>query len=647
MAYKGQTLLVACGKGGFTGAKNVDDIPNYMMVEPTRNIIFERNGRRKRGGTALVNTAAFAGEPEVIGLGQVKFTGGSSIILASTNNGDLYAGETILNNAVKATGEITSNGTNVSDGDTVTIGDKTYTFKTALTPTEGEILAGGTAAETLDNLKLAVNRTDPAVNDGVKYKIAAAHPTVEATTNADTIQTLEARTAGTAGNSIGLAEVAATLTVSAATLLNGLDKITLGTSLPCCFEMGENKVFIADGVSIPYVWAGSGRPLQIHEPASSFSTNPIFQFLLHKRGLSQRMAALSFNTLFLSKAYTVAQDMEHFITGAVSLYLDSGDDKGLVGMAEVGDEIIIFTKNKAYRVDDSDADSANWGLVKCQWNGGVACWRLLIKTPNDLIAMADDGEIYSILAVNSYGDYKLASLTAPSWIHDWIIENVDLGEVEKFHGVYDPTLKVVKIFVVRQGKQDLDTALLYYPDREPLEAWMVHDNQTADSGYNASSSTVVPLITGKSSVYTGDYKGQIWKLNQLTRVDNGVAYYGGFKTPPDAAGDSRISKHFNNGKVSMEAIGPCDLNVRIWIDDIILPSIKTLSMAGSGTPLDDFMLDDDYLAMSESIDTTFKIGKIGKRVQYEFFNKGIGEDFFISSYATDCKAQGRTEGAVE
>jgi hypothetical protein len=647
MAYKGQTLLVACGKGGFTGAKNVDDIPNYMMVEPTRNIIFERNGRRKRGGTALVNSAAFAGAPEVIGLGHVKFIGGSSIILAATDDGDLYSGETFLNAAVKASGTVTSNGTNVSDADTVTIDSVVFTFKTTLTPTEGQVLIGANAAETLDNLKLAVNRTDPTTNDGVKYKIAAAHTTVEATTNTDTVQTLEARTAGTAGNSLGLAKSAATLTVSAATLLNGLDKITLGTSKPYCFEMGENKVFIADGVSVPHVWTGTGRTAEIHEPATDFTANPVFQFLLHKRGLSQRMAALNFNTLFLSKSYTTAQDMEHFTTGAISLYLDSGDDKGLVGMAEVGEEIIVFTKNKAYRVDDSDTDTALWGLVKCQWNGGVACWRLLIKTPNDLIAMAEDGEIYSILAVNSYGDYKLASLTAPSWIHDWIIENVDLGEVERFHGVYDPTLKAVKIFVVKQGKTNLDTALLYYPDREPAEAWMVHDNQAADSGYNASSSTVVPLTTGKSYVYTGDYKGQVWKLNQLTRSDNGAAFHGGFKTPPDAAGDSRISKHFNNGRVSMEAIGPCDLKVRTWIDDIISPTIKTLSMAGSGTPLDDFMLDDDYLAESQSLDTTFKIGKIGKRIQYEFFNDGIGEDFFISSYATDCKPQGRTQGAVE
>ncbi len=78
-----------------------------------------------------------------------------------------------------------------SDGQSVTIGSAVYTFKTALTPTDGQVLIGGSYAETLDNLKLAVNRTDPGTNDGVKYQIAAAHPDVVATDNADSTQYFE------------------------------------------------------------------------------------------------------------------------------------------------------------------------------------------------------------------------------------------------------------------------------------------------------------------------------------------------------------------------------------------------------------------------------------------------------------------------
>jgi hypothetical protein len=89
--------------------------------------------------------------------------------------------------AVQAEGYIHT-GTNVSNGQYVTIGSKTYTYKTALTPAEGEILRGANVQESLDNLKLAINREDPGTNDGVKYKCAAVHPEVVATTNNDNDQ---------------------------------------------------------------------------------------------------------------------------------------------------------------------------------------------------------------------------------------------------------------------------------------------------------------------------------------------------------------------------------------------------------------------------------------------------------------------------
>jgi hypothetical protein len=89
----------------------------------------------------------------------------------------------------------------IANNETVTIDSVVYTFKTTLTPAEGEVLIGGSLAAALDNLKLAINRTDPGTNDGVKYKIAAAHTLWEATTNTDTAQVIQWR--GGAGNSVG------------------------------------------------------------------------------------------------------------------------------------------------------------------------------------------------------------------------------------------------------------------------------------------------------------------------------------------------------------------------------------------------------------------------------------------------------------
>jgi hypothetical protein len=517
MAYKGKTITVSCNRGGLTGAKNIDDIPNYMMTDGTRNIVFEKGGRRKRGGTAHLNVSAYTGTPVIIGLKHVAFEDSTSFLLAATDDGDIYK------------------------------------------------------------------------NDTDKINASA-----------------------------------------------------LGTTHPYSMEMGENKVFIADGVNVPVVWTGTGNAAAIHEPATDFSTFPVFQFLKHTRGLSERMCALNYRGLFLSKSYTSALDMEHFITGAMYFHIDPGDGQGLTGAIEIGSEVVVFGKRKAYRLDDTSLDTANWGLNGAQWEGGVASWRLLVKIPNgDVLAMMDDGEIYSVSAAETYGDYKSASITRPSWMHDWIKDNVDLAKILTFHSRFDNELRAVRFFVAKKGANTPNACLLYYVDRPKEEAWMLEDNPAAASGYDATASCDGPSTAGGYVFYTGDNVGNIWKLNQTDRNDNSNGYPAGFKTTRDCSDAPQIKKHFNSGGVIAEAKGDYDLQVRIYIDDVLLNKNVGVNMSGGGVMLDAFVLDTDTLGDVVVIDVPFGIGKIGTRIQYQFYNNEADQDFFISSYSTDLKPMGR------
>lgn len=113
---------------------------------------------------------------------------------------------------------------------TVTIDGRVYTFVQELSETSGasavvdQVLHGGTTAIALDNLKVAINA---GATEGTNYSTGTvAHASVNATTNTDTAQTIEADTAGTAGNSIAVSETLTNGAWGAATLTGGLEAQT-------------------------------------------------------------------------------------------------------------------------------------------------------------------------------------------------------------------------------------------------------------------------------------------------------------------------------------------------------------------------------------------------------------------------------------
>jgi hypothetical protein len=118
-----------------------------------------------------------------------------------------------------ATGTITNDGTNVSDGDTVTIGSIVYTFKTSISGQPAySVLIGGTAGTSMTALADAINGVAAV---GVTVPAGTfPHPDVTMAFTSGTTWTLTARRGGTAGN-VALAETSSHLTVSGAALTGG------------------------------------------------------------------------------------------------------------------------------------------------------------------------------------------------------------------------------------------------------------------------------------------------------------------------------------------------------------------------------------------------------------------------------------------
>lgn len=156
-------------------------------------------------------------------------TAAASIVLTSnnTNVSDedtvtigsiVYNFETALTEA-KASGTVTTSGTGAADNDTVTIGSVTYTFKTTLTGAANEVLRDGVEDHDLTNLKAAINAEAGA---GTTYGTGTvANPDVTCGAVTSHAVTVTAKNIGTAGNSLALTKTGTVLTVSGSGTLSG------------------------------------------------------------------------------------------------------------------------------------------------------------------------------------------------------------------------------------------------------------------------------------------------------------------------------------------------------------------------------------------------------------------------------------------
>lgn len=169
--------------------------------------------------------------------------------------------------AVAATGTLTFTG-NALNTETVTIGGKVYTFQTVLTNVNGNVLIGGSASASLDNLIAAINLGAGA---GTLYAAATTlHPTVSAAAGAGDTMVGTAKTAGSAGNAITTTTTVTGASWTGATLAGG-DEATIsgGTSTGTVADV--LRILAGATYTVP---AGTvvQTPLSVFNPQSSPTT---------------------------------------------------------------------------------------------------------------------------------------------------------------------------------------------------------------------------------------------------------------------------------------------------------------------------------------------------------------------------------------
>lgn len=157
----------------------------------------------------------------------VETSGADVIDYADTAASYLAAGTTdpfddrYLESALPKATAVLSNTGNPSDGDTVTIDTDTFTFKTTLTPTAGEILIGANATETLGHLAAAINGEAGSGTDYAAATTVSGNYTAIVDTPTAGQVTFQSVLGGTAANSYPSTETSTVLSFGGATFSGG------------------------------------------------------------------------------------------------------------------------------------------------------------------------------------------------------------------------------------------------------------------------------------------------------------------------------------------------------------------------------------------------------------------------------------------
>lgn len=179
---------------GFTVTK--DNVSTMFVTAKTKlrlnNVIYNK---RFKGGVKLEVPEGMpvAGvSPEILQYIEI-YLGGKSTLLGdkvSTNGyGGYFQGfELFLSNSLPWTGAL-SMATTPTDGDTVTINGVTFTFKTTLGTTAGNVLIGADAAAANANLAALINAPKTTTTEGVALSTADAKlmKNITATATADAV----------------------------------------------------------------------------------------------------------------------------------------------------------------------------------------------------------------------------------------------------------------------------------------------------------------------------------------------------------------------------------------------------------------------------------------------------------------------------
>lgn len=407
------------------------------------------------------------------------------------------------------------------------------------------------------------------------------------------------------------------------------------TEIPVFIEAGaevaanNKKLFICTGTNAIQVISGDATTTADYgTPAADWSgSNHPTAGLIHENKFWAFGNANDPHRAYYSVS-TDHEDMTSTGSGSLAIYPGVGE-KIVAGISFKGLLVLWKFPKGIFFVDTSNSDITKWRVIKHSSDvGGVSPLGVAL-TDDDVVFLDHTGSLYSLSAVNAFGDIASANLSRTSDMHVFVRNEVDQS---KFSG----------------------SQMIYYVDKRQLHITMSSSTNTwnrrlvmdlnrsdklrfsmSDKDINRS----IWLYTDSNGIdrpRTGDNTGDVWNLDQETRSVDGSGFTGLFQSPHlDLSHiDPSLGVRKKNGKfleLVVEPKGNFNLNVDILWDDAISDTLQ-FNLGSTGATLGTFVLGTDKLAGSNLLSKKHRITGSGRRISLIGRNNGAGQDFSVMKF---------------
>ena len=336
--------------------------------------------------------------------------------------------------------------------------------------------------------------------------------------------------------------------------------------------------------------------------------------------------------------YSTVTDHGNFTgagSGTIAIY--PGEGERLVGGLSFRGALVLFKYPFGiYIINTADLTPANWVVARMTRAVGTLNQHTIVQIENDVIYMDHVGNVHLLSATQEFGDVNTSDLSKVATLEPFVRTEINRTVIRRVVGAWYAAKKQAWFTLPRTGSTDNNLRLIIGFEQQPSQQgaapprFFMSRRDICVSLWMRPDTDLIPRPT------VGDASGFVWRLDDVSRNKDGVAYQINFETASTDLSflDEALATRMKAGQfleLASEPKGDWDLTVNVFWDDTLTDTLQ-FSMGGSGAVLGSFILDTDVLGSDVVSSERKRLVGSGRRIKLSVLNGGLDQDVSISEF---------------